>query len=156
VVPVTLAVLLLGAVAFAVTEVLRPDPQPSTAAPHWQPNVDYAKQFTVSLTSLSAQSADSDFQRIIDGSTGQFRDDFANGRSGFKQEVMNSNTSTHGSINDAGLDSINGTTAHVLVVATEKVTNNAGASQEPKSNRFRLQVEKIGDAYKVSKVEFVQ
>jgi serine/threonine-protein kinase len=85
VVPVTLAVLLLGAVAFAVTEVLRPDPQPSTAAPHWQPNVDYAKQFTVSLTSLSAQSADSDFQRIIDGSTGQFHDDFANGRSGFNR-----------------------------------------------------------------------
>ena len=154
-VPLVLALLLLGAVGFAVTQASRPARSPSTAAPHWQPYVDYAKQFTVWLTSLSAQSADSDIQRLIDGSTGQFHDDFANRSSDFRQVVVNSNVLTQGTVNSAGLDSINGSTASVLVAATSKVTNNNGSSQEPRSWRLALQVEKIGDTYKVSKVEFV-
>jgi serine/threonine-protein kinase len=154
-VPLVLALLLLGAVGFAVTQASRPARSPSTAAPHWQPYVDYAKQFTVWLTSLSAQSADSDIQRLIDGSTGQFHDDFANRSSDFRQVVVNSNVLTQGTVNSAGLDSINGSTAGVLVAATSKVTNSNGSSQEPRSWRLALQVEKIGDAYKVSKVEFV-
>lgn len=153
VVPMILAVLLCSGVAFAATQVLRPDPQPSTVTPQWQPYVDYAKQFTIALTSLSAQSADSDIQRIIDGSTGQFHEDFASRRSSFAQTVVGSNVTTEGTVNSAGLDSINGTTAHVLVAATSKVTNNAGPSQGPRSWRLVLQVEKIGDRYKVSKVD---
>ncbi len=156
VVPLILVMLLVGAASFAVLQVLRPDPRPATAAaPLWGPYVDYAKQFTVWLTSLSAQSADSDIQRIIDGSTGAFHDDFANRSSDFRQVVVNSNVSTQGTVNAAALDSISGSTAQVLVAATSKTTNNNGAAQEPRSWRLELQVEKIGDTYKVSKVEFV-
>jgi serine/threonine-protein kinase len=151
-----LAVLLCGSAAFAVTQVLRPNPQPSTAAPQWQPYLDYAKQFAVSLTSLSARSVDSDIQRILDGSTGSFHDDFASKSADFRQTVIASNVTTQGTANSAGLSSISGTTAHVLVATTSKVTNNAGASQEPRSWRLDIQVEKLGDAYKTSKVEYVQ
>jgi serine/threonine-protein kinase len=35
-IPLLLAVLLLGAAAFAITQLLRPNPQPSTAPPQWQ------------------------------------------------------------------------------------------------------------------------
>jgi serine/threonine protein kinase, bacterial len=155
-VPLMLVLLLVGAGAFAVTQTLRPDPRPSTAAPQWQPYVDYAKQFTVSLTSLSPQSADSDIQRIIDGSTGAFHDDFAKASSDFKQTIVSSNATSQGTVNGAGLESISGTTAHVLVASTSKVTNSAGAVQDPRNYRLVVQVEKIGDAYKVSKVEFVK
>jgi serine/threonine protein kinase len=154
VVPLILAVLLAGAGAFAVTQVLRPDPQLSTAAPQWQPYVDFAKQFTVSLTSLSAQSADSDVQRILDESTGAFHDDVANRRSDFQKVVVQSNATSQATVGSAALESIYLTTAQVLVAATSKVTNNGGATQEPRW-RLRVQVEKIGDAYKASKVEFV-
>ncbi len=155
VVPVVLAVLLLGAVAFAITQVMRPDPQPSTAAPQWGPYVDYAKQFAVSLTSLAPSPPIATCSASSTGRRG-FPRRLVSKRSEFQQQVVNSNASTHGSVNDAGLDSISGTTAHVLVVATEKTTDNAGASQEPRNFRFLMQVEKIGDTYKVSKVEFVQ
>jgi serine/threonine protein kinase len=154
-VPVILAVLLLGAVAFVVTQVLRPDPQRSSAPPRWQPYVDDAKQFTVAMTSLSPQSADSDIQRVLDGSTGAFHDDFANRSSDFKQVIRQSNTTTQGTVNSAGLESINGTTAYVLVAATSKVTSATNAPQDPRIWRLRVQVEKIGDTYKVSKVDFV-
>jgi hypothetical protein len=98
VVPLILTLTLVGAGAFAVTQALRPGPQPSTATPQWQPSVDYAKQFAVFLTSLSPQTADSDIQAILDGSTGTFHDDFARDSSGFKQTIMNSNVTTQGTV----------------------------------------------------------
>jgi serine/threonine-protein kinase len=156
IVPVILGVLLYGAVGFGVVQYFRPALQPSSAAPRWQPYVDDAKQFAVVLTTISPQTIDSDIQRILDGSTGPFHDDFANKRSDYTQTVVKSSVTTQGTVNSAGLESINGTTAHVLVAVTvaSKVTNNDGASQEPRNMRLVMQVDKLGDAYKVSKVEF--
>ncbi len=154
-VPLILSVMLLGAGAFAGTQLLRPQSQPSTAAPSWQPYVDYAKQFSVWLTSLSPQSADSDIQRILDGSTGEFHDAFTRSRDDFTETVVGSNVVTQGSVNSAALDSLSDTKAQVLVSATSKVSNNNGAAQEPRSWRLVLRVEKVADDYKVSKVEFV-
>ncbi|BDE12263.1 MULTISPECIES: serine/threonine-protein kinase [Mycobacterium] len=155
VVPLVLAVLLLGAVSFAATQVLRPRAQASTATPQWQPYVDYAKQFTVWLTSLNSQSAASDIQRIIDGSTGEFLNDFANRRADFTQSVIDSKVDSQGTVNGAAFESFEGTSAYVLVAATSKVTNSSGANQDPRNWRLRLKVEHIGTGYKVSKVEFV-
>ncbi len=151
-VPLLLTMLLLAASTFAGTQFFRSGP---STAPQWQPYVDFARQFAVSLTSLSPQSADSDVQRILDESTGQFLDDFAKMRSDFTKVVQNSNVTEQGTVNSAGLESINGTTAQVLVAATSKVTNSAGAQQDPRSFRLIIYVEKIGDTYKASKVEFV-
>lgn len=154
-VPLVLTVVLLGAGAFTGTQVLRPRPQPSTAAPQWQPYVDYAKQFAGWLSSLSPQSADSDIQRLLDGSIGEFHDDFAKSRNDFLKTVVDSNVSTQGSVNAAALESISGTKAQVLVAATSNVTNKAGATQDPRKWRLELRVEQVGATYKVSKVEFV-
>lgn len=131
VVPLVLAAMLLCAISFAAVQVLRPGPRPATAAPQWQPYVEYAKQFGVFLTSLDPQTADRNVQRILDGSTGTFHDDFASRRSEFKQAIVNSNVVTHGIATGAGLEAISGTTARVVVAMTSKVTNNAGATQDP-------------------------
>jgi serine/threonine protein kinase len=153
--PLVLAALFIGAAAFAVTQFLRPYPQPSIKPPQWQAYVDHAKQFTVDMTSLSYQDPDSGVQRVLDESTGQFHDDFASRSSDFKQTIIQSKAVTQGTITGAGLESINGTTAEVLITATSKITNNNGAADEPRTWRLRVQVEKIGDAYKTSKVDFV-
>jgi Mce-associated membrane protein len=55
---------------------MRPSAQPSTAAPRWQPYVDYGRQFGVWLTTISADSLDGDMQRLLDGSTGEFHEQF--------------------------------------------------------------------------------
>lgn len=45
--------------------------------------------------------------------------------------------------------------AVVLVVASERVTNAAGAKDEPREFRLRVTVSPDGDQLKMSKVEFV-
>ncbi|OBK21255.1 protein kinase [Mycobacterium asiaticum] len=154
VVPLVLVLLFMGAVGFAATQVLRPYPV-AASTPRWQPYVDYAKQFTIWLTSLSAHSSASDVQRIIDGSTGEFHDDFANRSSDFRQVVEQAQVTTEGTVDAAALESISGATAQVLVAASSKVTNSGGTNDKPRAWRLTLRVERLGDAYKVSKVEFV-
>jgi serine/threonine protein kinase len=153
--PLLLVVLLVAAVAFAVTQFLRPEPQLSIAPRTWQPYVDSAKQFAIALTSLSYQDPDTGIQRILDESTGAFRDDFSQKSGTFKQTVVDSKVITQGTVKSAALDSISGTTAQVLVATTSEVTNSAGAKQDPRNWRLAVQVEKVGDAFKASKVEFV-
>ena len=46
-------------------------------------------------------------------------------------------------------------TAIVLVAASSRVTNSAGAKQEPRSWRLRVDLQRDGDQIKMSKVEFV-
>jgi serine/threonine-protein kinase len=154
VVPVILVVLLLGAVTFAVTQVLRPGQQTS-AAPQWQPYIDYAGQFTVWMISLDSAQADRDVQRIIDGSTGQFHADFEAKRTDFTKVVVDSKVRTEGTVNSAALESIDGTSVYALVAASSKVTNSSGAKDDPRSWRLRLQVQRIAESYKVSKVDYV-
>jgi Mce-associated membrane protein len=45
--------------------------------------------------------------------------------------------------------------AVVLLLANERVTNSAGAKDEPRSFRFRVSVTREDDQMKISKVEFV-
>lgn len=160
-VPLALAVLLVAATVFTVSQFLRtpppapPTPAPSTASPEWQPFVDFAEEFALSLMSISADSADSDVQRILDQSTGGFHDDFAQQRAEFVKITQDSAVTTTATVGAAGLDSLDGDQAQVLVAATSKVTNNAGADQAPKTWRLAITVVDVDGAYKASNVEFV-
>jgi serine/threonine-protein kinase len=152
-VPLLLAILLAGAAAFAGLQFTRESP--GAGEPDWQPYVEAAKSFTVDLMSLTATTADEDIQRIIDGSTGQFRDDFLQQRDEFTQTAREAGVTTKATVSEAALDSYEPPEATVLVAASSKVTNNAGKQEEPRSWRLDMTVVKQADEFKVSRVEFV-
>jgi serine/threonine protein kinase, bacterial len=155
VVPLVLAVLLLGASAFATTQVMRPSARPSiAAAPLWQPYVDYGRQFGVWLTTISADSLDGDIQRVLDGSTGEFHDEFAKTSATYTQLIRNLHSNNKATAQSAALESIDGSTAQVLVAVVTTHTGE-GSPQKETHSRFRMQVEKVGDGYKVSKAQAV-
>jgi serine/threonine protein kinase, bacterial len=155
-VPPVLVAMALAASGFAATQLMRSDPQPNRP-PQWQPYVDFGKSFAEHLMSLSPQTVDSDLDRIVSESTGQFQKDFSSQREDFKKTALDSAVTTTATTNAAALAAIDKDrqTAEVLVSATSKVTNSAGSNQEPTSWRLQLTVEKLGDTYKASKVEFV-
>lgn len=152
VVPLVLLVLLVGAIGFAAVQVQRP--RPTAAAPTWQPYVDYAKQFTVWLTDVSAATVDHDIQQVLDGSTGEFRDNFLRQSGPFKDAVMTGHTSSRGTIKSAALESISGPTAQVLIAAAVATTRD-GSPDEPRSWRLKIRIEKVGNGFKAAKVEFL-
>src|ERR1700742_179069 len=114
-----------------------------------------ARQGVVNLTSLDFNKAKEDVQRVLDSATGAFKDDFQKRAEDFESVVKDSKAVTEGSVAAAAVESMNNDSAVVLVLANERVTNIAGAKDQPRTFRFRVSVVHDGDQLKLSKVEFV-
>ena len=115
-----------------------------------------ARQGATNLTTIDWQQADRDVQRILDGATGGFYDDFAKRSQPFIDVVKKTKSTTVGTVTEAGLESQSAQGAQVLLAVTV-TTSNAGAPQpDPHGWRLRVAVQRIGDQAKVSNVEFVQ
>jgi Mce-associated membrane protein len=114
-----------------------------------------ARQGVINLTSLDFNKAKEDVQRVLDSATGEFRDDFQRRAEDFESVVKDSKAVTEGSVAATAVESMNNDSAIVLVLANERITNIAGAKDQPRTFRFRVSVVHDGDQLKVSKVEFV-
>lgn len=114
-----------------------------------------ARQGVVTLMSLNFNSAEEDVQRIIDNTTGEFRTDFEEQAGSFAQVAQESQVVTDVTVNATAVEAIADDTGVVLVAATSRVTNAAGAQQEPRSWRLSVSLARDGEQLKMSKVEFV-
>ncbi|WP_241520390.1 hypothetical protein [Mycobacterium paraense] len=116
-----------------------------------------ARQGVVTLTSLDFNNAKQGVQRILENSTGSFKDDFLKMADDFTKVVEQSKVVSQGSVQAAAveLDSMTRDSAVVLVASTSEVTNAAGAKQDPRNYRLIVTVARDGGQLKISKVEFV-
>jgi Mce-associated membrane protein len=123
-----------------------------------QLNAEYAAaggQSVITLMSLDFNKAQEDVNRIIDNSTGTFKDDFKNQAADFVKVAQDSKVITQVTVNSVAVESMTKDSATVLVSATSRVTNTAGAKQEPRSWRLTLNLQRDGGQVKMAKVEFV-
>ena len=115
-----------------------------------------AKLGVIYMTSLDFNKARADIQRLIDTTTGEFRDDFQQRADDFASVVAQSKSITEGTVNGAAIDSVDGNSASVLVLATSRITNSPpGKDEPPKTWRLKVTVTDAGGHYKMSKVEYV-
>ncbi|MGV9675898.1 hypothetical protein ACWDSJ_11520 [Nocardia sp. NPDC003482] len=114
-----------------------------------------ARQGVVALTSLDFNHAKDDVQRVLDNSTGAFRDDFQGRADDFTKVVQQSQVTTEGKVTATAVESMTDDSAVILVAATSQITNSAGAKQEPRVWRLSVTVTRADDRIKMSKVEFV-
>lgn len=117
--------------------------------------VDAAKTGVAALLSIDYTHAKADVQKVIDLSTGTFKDDFTKGAEDFVKTAEQSKAVTVGSISAAALESDNGDSGVVLLAASSQVTNANGAKQDPRAWRMSVTVTRDGDKLKMSNVEFV-
>jgi Mce-associated membrane protein len=113
-----------------------------------------ARQGALDLTTIDCAHVDSDVQRILDSSTGKFHDDFQPRSQPFVDVVKQAQSKSEGTITGAGLESLAGDSAQVLVAVAVKTTS-AGNQSDTKAWRMRIDVQKVGDSAKMSNVEFV-
>jgi Mce-associated membrane protein len=131
---------------------------------HRQDDVDHqrevqfaaaARQGVVTLMSLDFNHVKEEVQRIIDDTTGQFKQDFQNSADDFTKVAEDSKVNTEVTVNDTAVESMTNDSAVVLVSATSRVTNAASANQEPRSWRLSVTMQRDGGQLKMSRVEFV-
>jgi len=114
-----------------------------------------ARQGALNLTTIDWQHADADVQRILEGATGRFHDDFSSRSGPFVELVKKAQSITVGTVTEAGLESHTADNAQALVAVTVKTSNAGTDDPQPRDWRLRVFVQKVGDQAKVSNVEFV-
>jgi Mce-associated membrane protein len=114
-----------------------------------------ARQGVINLTSLDFNKAKEGVQRVLDSATGEFRDDFQRRAEDFESVVKDSKAVTEGSVAATAVESMNNDSAVVLVLCNERVTNIAGAKDQPRTFRFRVSVVRENGELKISKVDYV-
>lgn len=145
-------VIMLGAVTgllgFQFYEVHRDDEQRALF-------LQTARQGALNLTTIDYTRVDSDVGRILDSSIGQFHNDFQQRSAAFIAVVKQAQSRSQGTVTEAGLESVQGRGAHALIAISVNTSTPGSADQKPRLWRMRIAVETVGDAIKVSDVEFV-
>src|ERR1700735_3488861 len=115
-----------------------------------------ARQSAHDMTTISHSEIDSDVQRILDLSTGQFHDDFAQRRQPFIEHIKQERSTSQGTVAEAGLESVGGNSARALVTVSVKLTKADSGEQKLDGFRLRIDLQQVGAGAKVSEVEYVQ
>jgi len=114
-----------------------------------------ASRGAVNLTTIDHERAEQDVQRILDSSTGAFRDDFAQRSEAFIEAARKAQSKSVGTVVEAGLESVDGDVGRVLVALNVMTSNRGVPEQAPRGWRMRVGVVDDGAGIKVSSVEFV-
>jgi Mce-associated membrane protein len=118
--------------------------------------LEVGRQGALNLTTIDWEHAEADVQRVVDSSTGTFRDDFQKRSAPFIEVVKKAKSKSTGHITEAGVESESDNEAQVVVAVTVNTSSVSAPEQPPKSWRMRISVQKTGDdEAKVSNVEFV-
>lgn len=115
------------------------------------------RQGVINLMSIDYANAAESVQRVLDGSTGQFRSNFAETAEDFAKALQDEKIVTTATVNDAAVESMTDDSAVVLVSATSRREGPESPKdqQEPRLWRVVLTLERDGGLIKMSGVEFV-
>ncbi|MDF3304290.1 hypothetical protein P3H15_04580 [Rhodococcus sp. T2V] len=118
--------------------------------------VDAASQGVVNLTTMDFERADEDVQKVLDGSAGEFRDEFEARSTDLIAVMQEARVKSVGEVRQAAIERQDGDSADVLVAVAQKVSNAGGAAEEPRSQRMRVTMQLDDGTYKIVKAGFVQ
>jgi Mce-associated membrane protein len=108
----------------------------------------------IMLTTVKHNEVESDVKHIVDSSTGVFLEDFQKRTPSFLEIVRRTQADTEGTIAEAGLESLNGDRADVLVAVSVK-TSLAGVDSPARLWRMRVAIQQVGGDMKLSNMEFI-
>ncbi|QYB05912.1 hypothetical protein I1A62_16325 [Rhodococcus sp. USK10] len=132
---------------------------------HWQAEraaqqrsqiLEAASQGVVNLTTMDFERADDDVQKVLDGSAGEFRDDFEARSKDLIAVMQEAQVKSVGEVRQAAIERQDGDSADVLVAVTQRVSNAGGAADEPRGQRMRVTMQLEDGTYKIVKAGFVQ
>lgn len=117
-----------------------------------------ARQEAVNLTTMSYRHADADIQRILAAATGDLHKQFTSERTQLAQVLSQAKSESTGTALEAGVVSLRGDTARVLVAADASVVNDqtrqAKSAPVVKHYRMAMTVQRLGGRWLVSSIGF--
>jgi Mce-associated membrane protein len=114
-----------------------------------------ARQTTVNFVTISAATVDRDLQRVADGATGDFKDEFTQSEPQVKAAVVENKVDSRGTVLRAAIVSADRTSAVVLVAVDATVRNVNAPTGRLAHYRIRVNLALVNGVWLVSTLEFV-
>lgn len=100
-----------------------------------------ARQLALDFTTYDYQTWDADSKRVLDDSTGQFKQEFQSGIDAVKTDVVTNKATSKGDVKEAAVVSNDKDSAQVLVIVNAVVTNTA--STDGVERRYRIKLDLV-------------
>lgn len=112
-----------------------------------------AQRFIGILTNVDAAELDENFKAAADGSTGEFKDKYAQSSTQLRQLLVENKAAAHGMVVESAVKSASPDRVEVLLFVDQSVSN--AAVPEPKLDRSRIRVtmDKVEGRWLASKLE---
>lgn len=115
-----------------------------------------ARQGVVNLMTVNFDSAKEDVQRLLDSSTGKFRDDLQSTAADLTTSLEQSNVTTTVTVQSSAIESMSADTGVVLVAArSEASAEKKGSPRPPADWRLAVTLTRDNGQLKMSAVDFV-
>ncbi len=118
--------------------------------------VQAARDGIEKLTNFDHAHVEENAQSILDVSTGEFRNDFVLKQQSFIDSTRKAQTTSVGTVTEAGLQSIDGDQGNVLITVKVMTSDRGVPEKAPHNWRARVGVVENGDSFKVAVVEFIR
>jgi Mce-associated membrane protein len=135
-----LSVLLVVALAGATLSVVALHRQSENKAQR-EAAMKAGRQLALDFTTYDYKTWDADTKRVLDDSTGQFKEEFQAGLNVVKAQVQTNKATSKGVVKEAAVVSNDKDSAQVLVIVDAVVTNTA--SVEGVQRRYRIKLDLV-------------
>lgn len=105
------------------------------------------------LTSIDSNNVDENFQQVLDGATGEFKDLYSQSSMELRQLLIENKATARGVVVDSAVQSISKDRAVVLLFVDQSVTNTKLPDPRIDRSRMKMTLEKADGAWRASKVE---
>ena len=109
----------------------------------------------VSFTTLDYRDIEPSVERVLDGATGDFKEQFESSRPQLEQLSRENESVSEGRVLEAGVVSMDDDSATVVVVADSRVTNVNAPEAQPRHYRLQLDLVLQGGRWLTSDLQFV-
>jgi len=114
-----------------------------------------ARQQAINLGSIDYRNLQADIQRILTGSTGQFRETFQSGATQITQGATQQQTVSTVQQSHVALVSFAGDSAEAIVSLTTVTTGVNAKQGQANTYRYQMELSKVGGRWLLSKMELV-
>jgi Mce-associated membrane protein len=105
------------------------------------------------LTSIDSNKVDENFQQVLDGATGEFRDMYSQSSVQLRQLLIDNKAAAHGVVVDSAVQSESRNTVVVLLFVDQSVSNTNVPDARIDRSRIKMTMELVDGRWRASKVE---
>ena len=112
-----------------------------------------AVKYAEILTSIDSNKVDENFNQVLDGATGEFKDMYSQSSMQLRQLLIDNKATAHGVVVESAIQSASKSKVVVLLFVDQSVSNTSAPDPRIDRSRIKMTMEYVDGHWRTSKVE---